>query len=72
MKMEQDDNYVDTCSFCLGTGVVPDPLTEGVLNTKCPVCDGTGEVYNDEGYIAYGPLEHYADYDDDDFENSFD
>ncbi len=49
------------CPFCHGEGVVPDPHSGGILDTKCPVCDGTGEVYGDVS-IEY----RLEEYDDDD------
>jgi hypothetical protein len=37
--------------MCDGEGVVPDPFSEGLVDTKCPVCDGEGEIWFEEDEI---------------------
>ena len=42
---------VEVCGVCNGEGVVPDPFSQGLVETKCETCDGEGVVWFEDNIV---------------------
>jgi len=42
---------VEICPECQGEGVVPDPFSQGLVDTKCNQCDGEGVLWFEDNVV---------------------